>query len=73
MNFEIVLLNQLELQLFISNETFHYIDQSHNWRYLNIIMDNQVLRAINHIKYVNKKKPSTLKKFNYLQNNEASN
>ena len=36
-------------------------------------MDNQVLRAINHIKYVSKKKPSTLKIFNYLQNNGASN
>ena len=35
-------------------------------------MDNQVLRAINHIKYVGKKKPSTSKIFNYLQNNEAS-
>ena len=36
-------------------------------------MDNQVLRAINHIKHVSKKKPSTLKIFNYLQNNGASN
>ena len=36
-------------------------------------MDNQVLRAVNHIKYVSKKKPSTLKIFNYLQNNGASN
>ena len=36
-------------------------------------MDNQVLRAINHIKYVSKKKPCTLKIFNYLQNNGASN
>ena len=35
-------------------------------------MDNQVLRAINHIKYVSKKKPSTLKIFNYLQNNGPS-
>ena len=35
-------------------------------------MDNQVLRAINYIKYVNKKKPCTLKIFNYLQNNGAS-
>ena len=35
-------------------------------------MDNQVLRAISHIKYVSKKKPSTLKIFNYLQNNGAS-
>ena len=36
-------------------------------------MDNQVLRAINHIKYVSKKKPCTVKIFNYLQNNGASN
>ena len=36
-------------------------------------MDNQVLRGINHIKYVSKKKPSTSKIFNYLQNNGASN
>ena len=36
-------------------------------------MDNQVLRAINPRKYVSKKKPSTLKIFNYLQNNGASN
>ena len=36
-------------------------------------MDVQVLRAINHIKYVSMKKPSTLKIFNYLQNNGASN
>ena len=36
-------------------------------------MDNQALRAINHIKYVSKKKPSTVKIFNYLQNNGAFN
>ena len=36
-------------------------------------MDNQVLRAINHIKCVSKKKPCTVKIFNYLQNNGASN
>ena len=36
-------------------------------------MDNQVLRAINHVKYVSKKKPCTVKVFNYLQNNGASN
>ena len=36
-------------------------------------MDNQVLRAINHIKHVSKKKFSTLKIFNYLQNNVVSN
>ena len=38
-----------------------------------MIMDNEVLRGINHIKYVNNKKPSILKIFNYLQNNAASN
>ena len=37
-------------------------------------MDNEVfLSAINHIKYVSKKKPCTVKIFNYLQNNGASN
>ena len=36
-------------------------------------MDNQVLRAITHIKYVSKKKPITLKILNYLQNNEVFN
>ena len=36
-------------------------------------MDNQVLRAISHIKYISQKKPSTLKIFDYLQNNGASN
>ena len=36
-------------------------------------MDNQVLRAINYIKYVSKKKPGTLKISNYLQNNGAFN
>ena len=58
---------------FLSTEIFNYIDQFHKWRYWNIIMDNQVLRAINHIKYVSKKKPSTLKILNYLQYNGASN
>ena len=62
-----------ELQFFLSTEIFNYIDQFHKWRYWNIIMDNQVLRAINHIKYVSKKRPSTLKIFNYLPNNGASN
>ena len=38
-----------------------------------MIMDDQILRRINHIKYVSKKKPSTFKIFNYLQNNGASN
>ena len=36
-------------------------------------MDNQVLRVMNHIKYVSKKKPCTLRIFNYLQKNGASN
>ena len=36
-------------------------------------MDNQVLRAINRIKYASKKKSCTVKIFNYLQNNGASN
>ena len=36
-------------------------------------MDNQVLRAIDHIKYVSKKKPSSVKIVNYLQNNGALN
>ena len=36
-------------------------------------MENQILIAINHIKYVSKKKPCTLKIFNYLQNNYALN
>ena len=31
------------------------------------------IKYVNHIKYVSKKKPSTLKIFNYLQNNGASN
>ena len=37
------------------------------------IIENQILKAINHIKYISKKKPCTLKIFNYLQNNYASN
>ena len=36
-----------------------------------MIIDNQVLRAISHIKYVSKKNPSALKIFNYLQNYRA--
>ena len=36
-------------------------------------MDNQVLRAINHIKYVSNKRPCTVKISNYLQKNVASN
>ena len=37
------------------------------------IIENHTLKAINHIKYISKKKPCTLKIFNYLQNNYASN
>ena len=37
------------------------------------IIENQILKAINHIKYISKKKPCTLKIFNYLQNNYALN
>ena len=37
------------------------------------IIENQILKAINHIKYISKQKPCTLKIFNYLQNNYASN
>ena len=37
------------------------------------IIENQILEAINHIKYISKKKPCTLKIYNYLQNNYASN
>ena len=36
-------------------------------------MDNQLLRAINHIKYLSKKKLCTVKIFNYLENNWDSN
>ena len=36
-------------------------------------MDNQVLRTIDHTKNVSKNKISTLKIFNYLRNNGASN
>ena len=36
-------------------------------------IENQISKAINHIKYISKKKPCTLKIFNYLQNNYASN
>ena len=75
MNFEIVLLNHkfTRASIFLSAEIFYYIDQFDSWRYLNVIMDNQVLRATNHIKYVSKEKPSSLKIFNYLENNGASN
>ena len=37
------------------------------------IIENQILKAINHIKYISKKNPCTLEIFNYLQNNYASN
>ena len=36
-------------------------------------MQNQILKTINHINYVSKKKHSLEKKFNYLENNGASN
>ena len=36
-------------------------------------MENQILKGINHIKYVSKKKHCPGKFFNYLQNNEAAN
>ena len=36
-------------------------------------MENQILKAINHIKYVRKKIHCPLKIFNYLQNNGNSN
>ena len=35
-------------------------------------MESYILKAINHIKYVSKKKHSAIKIFNYLQNNGAS-
>ena len=35
-------------------------------------MENQILKAINYIKYVSKKKHCPVKIFNYLQNDEAS-
>ena len=37
------------------------------------IIENQILKAINHVKYISNKKPCTLKIYNYLQNNYASN
>ena len=36
-------------------------------------MENQILKAINHIKYVSKKKHCPAKIFNYLQINGGSN
>ena len=36
-------------------------------------MEKQILKTINHVKYFSKKKPCTLKIFNYLQNNHAAN
>ena len=36
------------------------------------IIENQTLKAINHMKYISKKKPCTLNIFNYLQNKYAS-
>ena len=37
------------------------------------IIENRILKVINLINYISKKKPCTLKIFNYLQNNHASN
>ena len=37
------------------------------------IIENKILKAINHINYISKKKPCNLKFLNYLQNNYASN
>ena len=34
------------------------------------IIENQILKTINHIKYISKKKPCTLKIFNYSQNKQ---
>ena len=36
-------------------------------------MENQILKAINHIKFISKNKFCTIKIFNYLQNNLVSN
>ena len=36
------------------------------------IIENQILKTINQIKYISKKKPCTLKIFNYLQNKQLS-
>ena len=36
-------------------------------------MENQILKAVNHIQYGSKEKLCPFKVFNYLQNNEASN
>ena len=44
-----------------------------SWSNTVVIIENQILKAINHIKYISKKKPCTLKIFHYLQNNYASN
>lgn len=51
--------------LFFSGSSFSWI--------FNIIIDNQVLRAISDTKYVRKKQPFTVKIFNYLQNIGATN
>ena len=68
MNFEILPLNLKFQKALISffTDISHCIDRFLNGRYFSIIMDNQVLGAINHIKYACKKKPCTVKIFNYL-------
>ena len=67
-NFEILLLNrkfpEAPIFSFYRCISLHY--EFHNWLYFNIIMDNQVLKAIDHIKYVSKKNPCTLKIFDYV-------
>ena len=72
MNFEILLLNHKFPKAMIFFFLLVCLIALINWRYFNIIIDNQILRVINHIKYVSKKKPCTLKIFNYQQNYEAS-
>ena len=49
MNFELLLLNHKFTKAPIFS-FFYHIDQFHNCHYLNLIMDNQVLKAINHKK-----------------------
>ena len=75
MNFGILQLKYKfqKLQFFRFTDISYCIDQFHNGRYFTIIiMDNQVLREINHIKYVSKKKTCTIKIFNCLQVNGIS-
>ena len=74
MNFGILQLKYKfqKLQFFRFTDISYCIDQFRNGRYFTIIMDNQVLREINHIKYVSKKKTCTIKIFNCLQVNGIS-